>query len=44
VLHDEVVRRASSLSSDHLELLKQPLLVQKDLFSESPLLRLFKNK
>lgn len=36
-LHDEIVVRATALSSHELELLKQPLLAKKDLFHDSPL-------
>ena len=43
-LHDEIVNRATSLTNEELEMLKQPLLIKNNLFSDSPLQRLFKNK
>ena len=37
-LHDEIVNRATSLTNEELEMLKQPLLIKNNLFSDSPLL------
>lgn len=42
MLHDEIVTRATVLGAEELELLKQPLLVKKDLFFDSPLKVLLK--
>ena len=41
-IHDEIVNRATVLKTDELELIKQPLLVKKDLFYDSPLKALLK--
>lgn len=40
-IHDEIVSRANTLSSMEFELIKQPILLKRDLFFESPLLKIF---
>ena len=42
LIHDEIVKVVTTLTNDELELLKQPLLVKRDLFYNSPLLQLLK--
>jgi hypothetical protein len=42
MIHDEIVKVVTTLSNEELDLIKQPLLVKKDLFHDSPLLQLIK--
>jgi hypothetical protein len=40
LIHDEIVKKVTTLSNDELEMLKQPMLVKRDLFYDSPLQQL----